>query len=192
MDFQNDLKYQQLKKIIDSTAVDLENCSRGEYLPQKRRLHTWALADMGDYLYNNDLYSDALTYYTLAKKFDCDEASVLNQMGICLMHLGKIDRALYYFEQMSRRAISLSDKALAWYNMSVCYRKTPGLNEAILALKKSLKYSYNEEHAAALEQLKEMNSTKQFLNFTQSIFRKNVLPKEETDSKHTTKSIPMA
>lgn len=93
MDFQTDLKYQQLKKVIDSTAVDLENCSHGEYLPQKRRLHTWALADMGDFLYNKDLYSDALTYYTLAKKFDCDEASVLNQMGICLMHLGKIDRS---------------------------------------------------------------------------------------------------
>ncbi|PJD93756.1 MAG: hypothetical protein CK424_01610 [Legionella sp.] len=196
MDFQNDLEYQRLQAAIEASAADLENCSNVDYVPQKRRLHMWALADMGDFFYKKGLYSDALPYYTLAKKFDCDETSVLNQMGICLMHLVKIERALYYFEQMCQRTDAPSDKALAWYNISVCYRShtsKPMLHEAILAMKKSVKHLDNEEGKAILEQLKQLHSTQHYLHARGTLFSSQKrAPNEEQNVLHKHRSPSMA
>ncbi|HVT62333.1 MAG TPA: hypothetical protein VHD33_02450 [Legionellaceae bacterium] len=188
MDFQNDLKTVPDTDLLEAIKIserELANHLGTAYEPQKRRLHVWNLAQMGDRLYFKNHYTEALNYYTQAKQFDCDEPSVLNQIGICLIHLGKIERALQYFDLLSRRVVSTTEKALAWYNMSYCYQISNLLNDAVLALKKSLKFDNNEASAKELATLKERISMKQFTTFKQNLFNKVVLAKEEIRDSQT-------
>ena len=90
MAIQDTAEYQRLQAEIGQSELELNHCSNPDYIPQKQRLHLWSLASMGDYLYRNGLYSEALVYYTKAKKLDCDEPSILNQIGVCLIKLGTI------------------------------------------------------------------------------------------------------
>lgn len=181
MTIQDSTEYRTLATAIEQSELALRNCKNKDYLPQFRRLHVWNLANMGDYFYKQDLPSDALGYYIQAKKVDCDEPSVLNQIGVCLILLGKIDRALYYFEILDRRAPSLADKALALFNTGICHKLVGNLNEAILSLRKSLRHDKDDTTAAELELLKELNSRQAYRIFKNNIFSKNVLSKVEID-----------
>lgn len=172
-------EYQNLQAAIGQTELALTHCGNPDYIPQKQRSHVWSLADMGDYLYMLNLYSEALGYYIQAKKLDCDEPSVLNQIGVCLTFLGKVERALYYFELLERRADSPADKALALYNCSYSHELLNNFNDAVLALRKSIKHVPDEAAITKLDKLKELNSRRAFRTCMQGIFSKNVLPKEE-------------
>ncbi len=175
-------EYWKLQTSIEQTELAL-NHSKDDYAPQKLRLHVWSLADMGDYLYMLNLYSEALSYYIQAKKLDCDEPSVLNQIGVCLTFLGKIERALYYFELGYRRADNNADKALALFNCGFCHKLSSNLHEAIISLRKSMKYMPDNGTVAELEKLVDLSSKHAYRHFKQSLFSRNVLPKEEVPSK---------
>lgn len=178
----NTPEYRQLQTSIEQTEIAL-NHSNEDYAPQKRRLHVWSLADMGDYFYMLNLYSEALSYYIQAKKLDCDEPSVLNQIGVCLTFLGKVERALYYFELGYRRADNNEDKALALFNCGFCHKLSSNLHDAIIALRKSMKYQPDDATTAELEKLVDLSSRHAYRNFKQSLFSRNILPKEEAPSK---------
>ena len=134
---------------------------------------------MGDHLYMLDLYSEALSYYVQAKKIDCDEPSVLNQIGVCLTFLGKIERALYYFELLERRAETPEDKALALSNCAYCHELLNDINAAVVALRKSIKHVPTQDAITKLDALKELNSRRALRTCMQGIFSKSVLPRTE-------------
>lgn len=179
---QSELEYQSLLSNIEQSERALLDCSNPDYLPKFQRLHVWNLANMGDYFYRQGKHSEALGYYIQAKKIDCDEPSVLNQIGVCLITLGKIDRALYYFELLDRRAPSFSDRALALFNMAICHKLSGNLNDAIIALRKSLRCETDDATLAELENLKELNSRQAYRAFKHHIFSKNVLPQTEFET----------
>ena len=158
----------------------LMSCTNEDYLPQLTRLYVWSLASLGDYFYRQTLISDALNYYIQAIKKDCDEPSVLNQIGVCLIHLGKLDRALYYFDLLYRRATDFVDKALALFNSAVCYKMLGNFNEAIKLLRKSIKYvtdaSELKEVDTMIHSLKELNSRQAFRGFMGKVFDRVLVP----------------
>lgn len=181
MTIQNSTEYRTLATAIEQSDLTLRNCENRDYLPQLRRLHVWNLANMGDFFYKKELPSDALGYYIQAKKVDCDEPSVLNQIGVCLSLLGKLDRALYYFEQLDRRAPNLADKALALFNIGMCHKLSGNLNDAIIFLRKSLRCKTDDATATELDFVKDLNSRQAYRTFKHSIFSKNLLSKVEID-----------
>ncbi|MCR9192923.1 MAG: hypothetical protein NXI01_09775 [Gammaproteobacteria bacterium] len=170
MAIQNDPVHIELLAYIENSERDIKNCDNPDYLPQERRKHVWDLADMGDYLRTQDMNVEALAYYRQAMKIDCDEPSVLNQVGVCLIQIQKVERALFYFELMSRRVDSDTDKALAWYNISVCHQLLNNFNEAVVALRKSLKFEHCDETARQLAMLKAQHAQEEFMNFAGTIF----------------------
>ena len=176
MAIQDSTEYRTLHSAIAQSESALSDCKNRDYLPQLRRLHVWNLANMGDGLYKAGHHSDALAFYIQAIKVDCDEPSVLNQIGVCLILLGQIERALYYFELLDRRASTSIDRALALFNSAICHKISGNLNEAIISLRKSLRCSTDDETLAALDDLKELNSRRAFSVFKHNIFSKNVLP----------------
>lgn len=176
MTFPDSTEHRTLQSAIAQSELALNDCKNKDYLPQLRRLHVWNLANMGDSLYKSGNHSEALSFYTKAIKVDCDEPSVLNQIGVCLILLGKLERALYYFEQLDRRSTTPEDKALALYNSGICHELSGNLNEAIISLRKSLRNAQDDATAEKLEQLKELNSRQAFRTFKYNVFSKNVLP----------------
>jgi Tfp pilus assembly protein PilF len=175
-------EYQTLLASVDQSQQALDACTNDDYIPQLQRLHAWNLANVGDCLYEQGLHSDALAYYIRAKKIDCDEPSVLNQIGVCLLELGKIDRAAYYFDLLHRRAPSMSYKAVALFNSAICHKCSGNLNEAIIALRKSLRCEADDSTTLELEKLKELNSRQAYRTFKHHIFSKNVLPQAEINA----------
>lgn len=173
------VEYHELTTTIKQTELELTNCENQDYLPQRNRLHVWSLAKMGDYLYRQGLTSDALSFYIQAIKKDCDEPSVLNQIGVCLIQLQKLDRALYYFELLYRRASTFVDKALALFNCAVCYKLLGNFNEAIKLLRKSNKYVEDESTLKEIDKLKDLNSRQAFHGFMGKVFNNRAaMPKE--------------
>lgn len=174
------VEYQEIKSAIQKAELDLTDCVNEDYLPQLTRQCVWFLAEMGDRLYNDGLISDALNYYIQAIKKDCDEPSVLNQIGVCLIFLDKIERALYYFELLYRRSTELPDKALALFNMAVCYKLMANFNEAIKLLRKSTKYTECESMLSDIDNLmnsvKELNSRQAFRGFMGKVFDRALVP----------------
>jgi len=170
MAIQNDPVHIELLAHIENSERNIENCVNSGHMPQKRREHVWNLADMGDYLRTQDMNIEALAYYRQALKIDCDEPSVLNQVGVCLILIQKVERASFYFELMSRRVDSDTDKALAWYNISVCHKLLNNFNEAVFALRKSLKFEHCDETASQLAALKDQHAQEEFMNFAGTIF----------------------
>ena len=184
MAIQDSTEYRMLRSAIAQSELALADCKNRDYLPQLRRLHVWNLANMGDSLYKGGHHSDALAFYIQAIKVDCDESSVLNQIGVCLILLGKIERALYYFELLHRRASTPVDRALALFNSAICHKISGNLNEAIIHLRKSLRCSTDDETIAELDNLKELNSRQAFRAFKHNIFSKNVLPEAKAVDTH--------
>jgi tetratricopeptide (TPR) repeat protein len=179
MAFSGTPKFHELQTAIGQTELALNHCKNPDYIPQKQRSYVWSLADMGDHFYMLDLYSEALSYYVQAKKIDCDEPSVLNQIGVCLTFLGKIERALYYFELLERRAGTPENKALALSNCAYCHELLNDINAAVVALRKSIKHVPAQDAITKLDALKELNSRRALRNCMQSIFSKPVLPRKE-------------
>lgn len=184
MTIQDSTEHRKLQSAIAQSDLALSDCKNKDYLPQLRRLHVWNLANMGDSLYRAGNHSDALSFYIQAIKVDCDEPSVLNQIGVCLILLGKIERALYYFELLGRRATTPLDRALALFNSAICHKISGNLNEAIISLRKSLRCSADDTTAAELDNLKELNSRQAFRTFKHNIFSKSVLPETKTREIH--------
>lgn len=175
------VEYHEITTTIKQTELELTNCKNEDYLPQRSRLHVWSLADMGDYLYKQGLFSDALNYYIQAIKKDCDEPSVLNQIGVCLIELGKLDRALYYFDLLDRRAPTFDYKACALFNMAICYKLHSNFNEAIKLLRKSTKYVEDESTLKEIDRLKELNSRQAFHGFMGKVFNNKVIIQKEPE-----------
>lgn len=116
--------YQKLLAESERSEIGLAACKDPRDKPRLQRLRVWALARIADELYSDQLHTDSLDYYNQAKKINCDELTVINQIGACLVALDKLPRALYYFELMDRRATAALDepevfnrKMKALYNM---------------------------------------------------------------------------
>lgn len=172
-------EYVKLRDAVERTELDLNHCDNSDYLPQKKRSHVWMLAEMGDYFYTQEHFTEALNYYTQAKRLDCDEPSVLNQIGVCLTFLGKIERGLYYFELLARRANSPEDKALAFFNCAHAHELLNNINDAIVALRKSIKHVPAEDAINKLDHLKEMNARRAVRSCMHGIFSRSSLPKND-------------
>ena len=182
MAIQDNIEFLALLEAIQQSESALNNCINKDYLPKFRRLHVWNLANLGDALYQAGAHAEALGFYIQAIKVDCDEPSVLNQIGVCLVTLGKIERALYYFDLLIRRADNPSDKGLAYFNTGICHKISGNINEAIISLRKSIRCFPDDEAIAELDALKELNSMQAFRHFKNSLFSKNVLSAPTMDS----------
>lgn len=189
MDIHNNNLYQRLISDMNESYNNLETCTNKDYIPQRKRLCVWNLAQLGDYHYKKECYTEAIEYYAKARKMDCDEPSILNQMGLCFIKLGKIQRAISCFEEMTRRAgtdvQSSMDhrgehKSLPWYNISICHFLEKRYHDAEKAIIKSIKLSPNDaDSLSMLKDIKVKISTHAFLNFKHTLFKTDLLQSEK-------------
>ena len=80
-------------------------------------------------------------------------------------------RAIHIFELMERRNVNSNDKALAFYNLSYCYRLNQEWQKAEQAIKKSLKYNPEDCNSLKiLQELRDYISKSSYMNYPKTLF----------------------
>ncbi len=177
---QTDPRYRQLADAIDAASANIDACTNTDYLSGLTRHKANCLTDMGHYFYNKYLYADAMQYYAQARDFLSDDPTILNQLGVCMINLGKYLRAINVFELMERRNSDVDDKALALYNISYCYRLDQEWQKAEVAIKKCLKYNPNDLNSQKiLQELRDWISKLSYLSYRRNLFKTNMLHRAE-------------
>ena len=166
-----DARYQNLIKANEKAKQSIVLSTNPNLKPSLTRLQAERLADIGHYFYNKSLYVEAMNYYAQAREILPDDPSILNQLGICLIQLGKFMRAIHIFELMERRNVNSNDKALAFYNLSYCYRLNQEWQKAEQAIKKSLKYNPEDCNSLKiLQELRDYISKSSYMNYPKTLF----------------------
>ena len=114
----------------------LEDRYRGQLVENPRDLD--ALVDMGNLLFDQERYLEAVGFYRDALAGEPADADVRTDMGIALLRMGQVREATEAFRQATQRD---STHGLAQYNLGVALASQNHLAEAISALEKAIRLS---------------------------------------------------
>lgn len=180
---QADPRYLHLKQQIDNSKQKTLDCTNTDYLPALKREQANSHAAMGHYFFNKNLFIEAMPFYSQAKDILPDDSTLLNQLAYCLIQLQKYSRARDILELLERRTDNKTDKALAYYNMAYIDYKIGKYNEAVKALKNTLKHHpLDEDGMTFLTKIQDLISTSALMTFQNSLFKTNRLSQPERAS----------
>jgi tetratricopeptide (TPR) repeat protein len=108
--------YEFMEKLDAKTknkSEDFEDLKTKEY-------YSITLDEVGSYFYRKKLIDDALYHYAFSLRFDQQNPSVLNNLGVCLAKKGMLQKAVLVFEEALRIDPNNQD---AHNNLGLCLSK---------------------------------------------------------------------
>lgn len=108
--------YEFMEKLDAKTkneSKDFEDLKTKEY-------YSITLDEVGSYFYRKNLIDDALYHYAFSLRFDQQNPSVLNNLGVCLAKKGMLQKAVLVFEEALRIDPNNQD---AHNNLGLCLSK---------------------------------------------------------------------